>query len=77
MSNRQITDLDVTPLSVGFDLRVQHLAVVLPPEARSVRYDEHGETTTATGTTEELTACLEAAGYEVAAQLEAILELVK
>ena len=61
-------DLDVTPLSVGFDLRVQHMAVVLPPDARSVRYDEHGDTATVTGTTEELTACLEAAGYEVVAQ---------
>lgn len=59
-------DLDVTPLSVGFDLRVQGTLVAVPESTRWVRYDLDGEVREVIGTREQVIAALTAAGYEVA-----------
>ncbi len=58
-------DLDLTPLSIGFDPRVHRMSVVLPTSARRVRYDKAGETREAIGTTEDLVSILEMADYTV------------
>ena len=64
------SDLDVTPLAVGFDLRREGIAVVLPASARVVRFDLGGETHTAIGDRATLRAALEAAGYVVEADAD-------
>lgn len=64
------SDLDVTPLAVGFDLRREGIAVVLPASARVVRFDLAGETHTAIGDRATLRAALEAAGYTVEADAD-------
>lgn len=56
-------DLDLTPLSAGFDPRVHGMVCALPATARRVRYDADGETREVSGTTEQIVAALEAAGY--------------
>jgi hypothetical protein len=58
-------DLDLTPLTIGFDLRLHSIEVSLPSEARSVRYDLKGETKLIEGSTVVLTKALRKAGYKV------------
>jgi hypothetical protein len=61
-------DLDVTPLSVGFDLRAQGMAVALPAGTRVVRFDRGGAAHTAIGDRATLRAALTAAGYTLEAE---------
>lgn len=68
-------DLDLTPLSVGFDLRKHDMRVSLPATARHVRFDAGGETRELIGTTVELVKALEAAGYIVEVQEANLLPL--
>ena len=57
-------DLSVTPLDVGFDVRLHSIAVSVPASTRSAAYDHGGETRTVCGTLDEIIAALTAAGYD-------------
>lgn len=63
-------DLDVTPSSVGFDLRAQRIRVAVPATARWARYDRDGEPREVLGTRAAVIAALVAAGYEVSAEVQ-------
>jgi hypothetical protein len=56
------------PIDVGFDLRVQGMAIALAPDATSASYaDREGKRYVVEGTCAEVAVALREAGYEVAA----------
>jgi hypothetical protein len=62
-----VGDVRLTPLDVGFDLRVQGVAVTIPEwEFASVGIEQDGETYLVEGTREEMIAAIKAAGYTIA-----------
>jgi hypothetical protein len=59
-------EVDVTPLSVGFDPRVHGMPVQLARQAElTVRYERRGRTLTVTGDPDKIARTLRAAGYRV------------
>lgn len=59
-------DIDLTPLSVGFDLRAHDgMSTEVPDWARSMRYSIAVDVWRAEGTQDELSAELRAAGYRI------------
>lgn len=63
-------DLDVTPLGVGFDLRLHGYAVLVRPAIRSCAYDVNGETRVVHGTREQILDALAGAGYRTTTKEE-------
>lgn len=61
-----VGDLRLTPLDVGFDVRLLDMAVDVSGPFDSVGLEEDGETYLVEGTREEMIAAIRAAGYEVA-----------
>jgi len=61
-----VGDLRLTPLDIGFDLRVQDMAIALPDNFSSVGLDIGGETYLISGTREEMIAAIREAGYRIA-----------
>jgi hypothetical protein len=61
-----VGDVRLTPLDVGFDLRLHDMEVRLPADFKSVGIEEDGETYLVEGTREEMVAAIKAAGYRVA-----------
>jgi hypothetical protein len=60
-----VGDLRLTPLDVGFDLRLHGMTVKLPDRFESVGIDVDGQTYLVEGTREEMVAAIKAAGYQV------------
>lgn len=59
-------DIDLTPLSVGFDLRIhEDMSTDVPDGTTSMRYKIGSETWRAEGSREELRAELRSAGYRI------------
>jgi hypothetical protein len=59
-------DVDVTPLSVGFDPRVHQMPVEIESKPElTVRYDRQGHTMTVTGDPAKIKRTLRTAGYRV------------
>lgn len=61
--SRAPVDISVLPIDVGFDLRAHDMPIGVQPGTRSAAYDDAGEERTIVGTTAEVVAALEAAGY--------------
>jgi hypothetical protein len=61
--------MSLTPLDVGFDLRVHDMAIDLPADAEAVRFvDGAGSMVFRRGSRETLAAVLRSAGYKVVLQ---------
>jgi hypothetical protein len=60
-----VGDLRLTPLDVGFDVRLHDMAVALPAEFASAGIDVKGQTHLIEGTRAEMIAAIIAAGYKV------------
>lgn len=61
-----VGDLRLSPLDVGFDLRVQSMAIEIPEQFASVGLDIDGDTYLLEGTREEMIAAIREAGYLIA-----------
>lgn len=61
-----VGDVRLTPLDVGFDVRLQGMPVEVPSDAVSVGFEKGGETYLVEGTRDEIVRELVAAGYTVA-----------
>lgn len=61
-----VGDLRLATIDVGFDPRLQGMAVQLPQQFGSVGLDIDGETYLLQGTRDELIAAIRAAGYRIA-----------
>lgn len=61
--SREIVDLSVLPIDVGFDLRVQSIAVSISADTRSAAYDVDGEEHIIRGSIAQIVRALESAGY--------------
>lgn len=62
-----VGDLRLTPIDVGFDLRLLGMEVILPAHFESVGLaGKNGETYLVEGTREEMVATIKKAGYRVA-----------
>lgn len=62
--SREVVDLSVLPIDVGFDLRLHKIAVTVPADTRSAAYDDRGTERIVRGSPAEIAAALTAAGYE-------------
>jgi hypothetical protein len=60
-----VGDLRLTPLDVGFDLRLQDMPVRIPENFESVGIEEGGETYLVEGTRDEMIEAIKAAGYHI------------
>lgn len=60
-----VGDLRLTPLDVGFDIRLHDMAVNLPAEFASVGLEVKGETYLIEGTREEMIREIKRAGYKI------------
>lgn len=60
-----VGDVRLSPLDVGFDLRLCNMAVKLPAAFETVGLDIDGDTYLIRGTREEMIAAIKEAGYEV------------
>ncbi len=57
------TDLSVTPIDIGFDLRLHDITVSVSAATRSVAYDLRGETKIVRGDVATIVKALTDAGY--------------
>lgn len=60
-----VGEVRLTPLDVGFDLRLHGMVIELPDEFDSVGIEQDGETYLVEGTREEMIKAIKAAGYTV------------
>lgn len=60
-----VGDLRLSPLDVGFDVRLHDMTVEVPEDVESAGYEEGGETWLIEGTREEIVEALEKAGYTI------------
>ena len=58
-------DVDLTPLTIGFDLRRYNVIVDLPLDTKSVRYTVDGRTWRAEGNPRDLARILRKAGFRL------------
>lgn len=61
--SRELVDLSVLPIDVGFDLRAAGVTVAVPADTHSAAYDDAGVERVVRGTADEIVVALEAAGY--------------
>jgi len=61
-----VGELRLSPLDVGFDLRLHDMPVQLPADFQSVGLDIDGETYLIMGTRDEMIAAICEAGYSIA-----------
>jgi hypothetical protein len=57
--------LDVRPITIGFDLRLQRIKIEVPEDVEYCIFDQDGDSIAVTGTREEIVEALTSAGYEV------------
>lgn len=60
-----VGDLRLSPLDVGFDLRLQGIAVKIPDAFASVGLEQDGDVWLISGTRDEMIAAIRAAGYAI------------
>lgn len=61
--SRELVDLSVLPIDVGFDLRAANVTIAVPADTRSAAYDHGGVECVVHGTADEIVEALTAAGY--------------
>lgn len=60
-----VGDLRLSSLDIGFDLRLQDMAIQLPESFSSVGLDINGKTYLITGTRDEMVSAIVQAGYRI------------
>jgi len=63
--SNKFADIQLTPLDIGFDIRLYNYSIKLPEKFKSVSLDIDGATCYISGTPQEIIQEIELAGYKI------------